>query len=170
MRVYGKKTRRLLEEDGLEQDFNLSKEDDENINLYYRQSQSKDSQYLEYLKFLMGAEMTLWMIHWQAKPNSRHVRIDEFRNEIDEYVDIIAEVIQGNTEQFSDIAGKTYKLALAGTDDENELIRMIERKVIDFDEEIKDDPEWKGACNANGNFLEAISKYKYLFSLCGKED
>lgn len=150
-----------LNEDEIDFDFNSSRR-----NLEKKEDQNA---FIDYILFLMGTQMRFWLLHWEAKPNSRHVRLDEFMEEFDEYIDSISENIQGNTQQYV----ATYKyntIMMPSCQNEHDLIKMLEDKVIEFDQSIKDDPKWTGACNINGNFLEQISKFKYLFNLCDQFD
>lgn len=157
-----KERKNFFEENEFFKDEENTFEDNESYNMNNNEMTQEEIQ--EFIKTLLGFYLRFWNLHWAAKTNNKHVRLDEIRNELEDYIDKVAESIQGNTSQFED--SLVDQMNDLPTDlQAYELLESLEKYIIDFENNYCQNDNWKGTSNINNTFLEFISKYKYLLRL-----
>lgn len=117
-----------------------------------------------YVAKIMAFSDKFQNLHWSAASISYHKAIDDFREELEEYKDEIAENIQAIIGQF--VGNEFTKLELPIGENPLDVINELKICVNNWLELHADDIEYEGCRNATSGFLQVIHKYIYIFRLC----
>lgn len=119
----------------------------------------------EFLGRLSGFIHRAKTLHWSAKGKDIHEYLDSFWKELYEFQDTVAEGWMGIEGKISD----PFSIPCVPADElyPMDFIREVETRVLDFYNLLPaDDPRYKGLSGETESFIQAVEKYKYLFSLC----
>lgn len=123
-----------------------------------------------YVTKLIAFKEKFQILHWAAENMSMHKAIDEFFEELSEYIDTIAENIQSIIGQFSANNKQFNKIELPISENPLEIINELKICVNNWFQCHTDDIEYEGCRNATSGFIETIHKYVYLFRICKPND
>lgn len=128
-------------------------------------SMSDNSYMMGLLKKIEGYKTKLKELHWAAKNNSTHVRIDEFLDKLSDYEDAIAEDCQGIEGQ---VRVGTFSSIPCGASDIFEVLEAIKNDLISIKNTYDNNPEYIGVINETEDFFHTLKLYKYLLTIsCG---
>lgn len=123
--------------------------------------------FVDFICQLEGWKTKCKNLHWAAKKNNIHVRLDEFLEIISDYQDTVAEGIIGVLHTHlgpNDVKGDPGNITNA-----NDFIDDVLTKTLDFYIQIPDDSQYAGLKSECETFIFNVNKYSYLFSLCEVE-
>lgn len=120
-----------------------------------------DKLFLNFLCVLEGAKTKCKNLHWAAKANDIHIRLDEFSSILSDYQDGLAEEAMGieGTVDLNFLVGKFEPVS-----DAIDFIDSLMEKTEMFYSKIPED--YVGIKGETESFIHNINKYKYLFKLC----
>lgn len=103
--------------------------------------------------------------HWCASSMNLHKTIDDFYNLLSDYIDELAEVLQGISGQF-----KMSDLYIEDLDQNKvevlDVINQMKQLLQNFVHDFQDNEQYMGAIDITTTFLKEIAKYTYLFRMC----
>lgn len=134
---------------------------DDLLNSSHEESPSQ--LFINFINQLEGWKTKCKNLHWAAPKKNIHVYLDEFLDIISDYQDGLAEGYMG-------ILGKMQPNAVKGIPSESlnalDFINEVLKGTISFYDKIPKETIYKGIASECETFIQNISKYKYLFSLC----
>lgn len=125
---------------------------------------AENSEDIVYVAKLLGFYPRFKNMHWAAENNSIHTRLDEFTSILIDYIDTIAENIQGIYSQFKD--SMINQVEVPGDVNPIYVLTTLKSEVENWFELHEDDMKYEGCRNATSAFLQDINKYIYLLRLC----
>ena len=153
--------------DDLRNSFAISPEMDENNYIITDKDINLDNYHLniELVSKLLGYMSFFKFCHWSAKTMDLHKALDDFYKILSEYVDEMAEVLQGIDEQFNiedfnviNLNGEKHTCL--------DALNMLKQDIQNFVEDCSTEPQYIGAVDISTTFLKDIAQYTYLFRLC----
>ena len=123
--------------------------------------------FIQFINRLEGWKTRVKNFHWAAKRKNIHVYLDEWLEVISDYQDALAEGYMG-------ILGRMSPVCIHGlspvSSDPWELIDEIRKDTCSFYNSIPENTVYVGIKSDCETFIQNINKYKYLFSLCHREE
>ena len=120
----------------------------------------------QFLGRLSGFVHKAKSLHWAAEGKDIHEYLDGIWEETYKFQDTIAEGFMG-------IDGKLdsdIPFLMPEAKSPEDFISELEEKVEEFYSQLPDLAKFKGLSGEIESFIQTIEKYKYLFSLCGKNN
>lgn len=131
-----------------------------------KQTASVDRDIL-YIAKNMSFANTFRVLHWAASNMSAHKTIDDLCDVINDYVDSIAENIQGIVGQFSMSQFSEICLPYGKAASPYQVLEALKDTVNDW-YAMHQEPEFEGCRNITANYIEELNKYSYLLKICEK--
>lgn len=133
------------------------------------QPECKQSEDILFIAKMMAFGNKFRLLHWAAANMSSHNLIDDICETINEYVDSIAENVQGiNGDQFSVKEFDSICLPFGKEEDPLVVLDNMKEAVQTWFDLHKDEAAYEGCRNITSGMLESIYKYFYLIRICKK--
>lgn len=139
---------------------------DINSNIEENKDLVKDENDIIFIAKLLGFYNKFKILHWAAYNDSIHIRVNEFSEILNNFIDAIAENLQSIIGQFT--VEDITKVNIPIENDPISVINSLKDEVNNWFEIHQEDIEYEGCRNIISGFLENIHKYIYLFRLCKK--
>lgn len=124
---------------------------------------SEKSTMLSYVNLLEGYKTKFKNLHWSAKDDPLHKRVDEFLAELSSFQDSISEDIQGTIGPF---ATNEIKGTDVSANDALTAIQTLFKETVSFRSKVEGGEDYFGLVSEIDNFCHNIKKYIYLFKMC----
>lgn len=116
----------------------------------------------DYINYIEGVKTRIKNLHWDEIDNSKHVYLDDLEDEIGEYEDKLAEMIQSQLGRFTPGAIKGEEIKV---NDPIELCNDLYNRTVDLREILEQGKIYPGELSHVDDFLGTIKQMIYRFQM-----